>query len=130
MEVYSSSLPGLFEDPRFQLALKLFNLKEWYQAHDAFEDLWHEMNGPERVTIQGLLQLSVAEIHLERNNKSGAIILFGESLGRLKKNTTPSLGLNIDNICKYLDKRLKSLQQLKDDENLSTPMICIEADSL
>ena len=29
-------------DPRFQQAIELFNSQQWYDAHDVFEELWHE----------------------------------------------------------------------------------------
>ena len=33
-------------DPRFQKAVQLFNDGEWYDAHDVFEELWHETANP------------------------------------------------------------------------------------
>ena len=39
---------SVFDDPRFQIALTLFNSADWYPAHDALEELWHETNGFER----------------------------------------------------------------------------------
>ena len=34
------------DDKRFENAVELFNSKDWYPAHDAFEELWHETSGP------------------------------------------------------------------------------------
>ena len=51
-------------DPRFGQAIELFNSQEWYAAHDVFEELWHETADPERRSLQGILQVAVAQLHL------------------------------------------------------------------
>ena len=101
----------LNNDSRFVKGLSLFNSGEWYLAHDYFEDLWHETIGPERRTLQGILQIAVAQIHLERNNLNGAVILYGEGLGRLREINTPDLGLDIDKLCEIVENRLLLLQK-------------------
>ncbi len=38
----------------FLTALNLFNNHEWYEAHDAFEEIWNSVDGDERqVSKQG-----------------------------------------------------------------------------
>ena len=115
---------SLTEDERFIKALDLFNSEDWYSAHDAFEELWHETYGPERNTIQGLLQISVAQFHLCQGNRNGAAILFGEALGRLGKLGTPDLGLDVDRLCQCVKKRLKLIHQGSNPELLSFPILC------
>ncbi len=97
-------------DKRFNKAVELFNNQEWYPAHDAFEELWHETSGPERITLQAFLQIAVAQLHLERGNKNGATILFGEALGRLTKLGAPDLGFDINRIARSLENILSCLQ--------------------
>ena len=53
-------------------------------THDAFEDLWNNLDGDERQIIQGILQVSVSQFHLSKGNINGATILLGEGLGRIK----------------------------------------------
>ena len=110
-------------DPRFKKGLKLFNSAQWYLAHDEFEELWHETIGPERTTIQGILQIAVAQIHLERGNKNGAMILYGEGLGRLKGIGVPDLGLDIKFLCSVVESRLKLLQQQNDLNKTEIPFL-------
>ena len=66
-----------FEDAFFD-ALNLFNNQKWYEAHDAFEDIWNTLEGDERQIIQGILQVSVSQFHLSKGNLNGATILLGE----------------------------------------------------
>ena len=113
-------------DPRFQQGLELFNAGEWYAAHDLFEELWHETADPERRSLQGILQVAVAQLHLQRGNRRGATILFGEALGRLKRPGTPDLGLNLDALCLATQQRLEALQQDGDPESCTVPVLQLQ----
>ena len=110
-------------DPRFQQAIELFNAGEWYDAHDVFEELWHETAEPERRSLQGILQVAVAQLHLQRGNSRGATILFGEALGRLRRPGTPDLGLDLAALCATVEQRLLRLQQEEDPESCTVPAL-------
>lgn len=94
----------------FSEALDLFNNKKWYEAHDAFEDIWNNLDGDERQIIQGILQVSVSQFHLSKGNLNGATILLGEGLGRIKNRTSINLGIDLVTFCKCLEKLLIKLQ--------------------
>jgi predicted metal-dependent hydrolase len=86
-------------DPRLAEAVVLFNQGEWYACHDGFEALWHETAGPMRPVLQGILQLAVAQLHLQRGNQRGALVLTGEGLGRLARCPADALGLDLSALC-------------------------------
>ena len=113
-------------DSRFEMGMKLFNSCQWYKSHDVFEEIWHETGGPERQLLQGILQVAVAEVHLENKNVNGATILYGEALGRLKRFELANLNLGLDivglSIC--ITKRLELLQTGKDLTFCSLPVLC------
>ena len=119
----NEDLVSIETDPRFIEGLNLFNSAEWYLAHDLFEELWHESIDPERRTIQGILQIAVAQIHLNRGNINGAMILYGEGLGRLKDNMTTDLGLDVKTLCEIVELRLKLLQKQLNIENTQVPFL-------
>ena len=98
-----------FNDSLFA-ALNLFNNHEWYEAHDAFEDIWNNLVGDERQVIQGILQVSVSQFHLSKGNINGATILLGEGLGRIKTRTNINLGIDLELFCKSLEALLQKLQ--------------------
>ena len=100
MSFLDKQYESFINDSRFEIGMKLFNSCEWYKSHDVFEEIWHETGGPERQLIQGILQVAVAQVHLENNNINGATILYGEALGRLKR-----FQLNNCEICCYLRVR-------------------------
>ena len=85
----------LLADPRLSEAIALFNQGEWYACHDGFEELWHETQGAVRPLLQGVLQVAVAQLHLERGNLRGATVLMGEGLGRLRRCGEQGLGLDL-----------------------------------
>ena len=101
---------NLLDDPRFSKALELFNSGAWYEAHDAFEELWHEQVDPNRRLLQGILQIAVAHVHLERGNTRGATILLGEGIGRLKPSLPSALGLDLQALHTASSDRLNALQ--------------------
>ena len=112
-----------YKDPRFQEAIDLFNSQEWYLAHDAFEDLWHETAGVERNTLQAILQVAVAQLHLERGNTNGALILFGEALGRINNIASSDLGLELDVLVASIESIVSKLQNGQMPDESSLPLL-------
>ena len=113
----------VLKDNRFLKALDLFNSGEWYEAHDLFEEIWHETFGPTRNTLQAIIQISVAQLHLANNNRNGAIMLYGEALGRLKRIDRETLSLDINSLCSIVQTRLIFLQKGKDLSSLKLPVL-------
>ena len=110
-------------DLRLRKAIDLFNSADWYQAHDHFEDLWHNSMIQERYILQAILQIAVAELHLEKGNINGASILFGESIGRLDRVKGFDFGIDLDKLRSCIYKRLTVLQQNESIEEADRPYI-------
>ena len=115
---------SFINDSRFEIGMKLFNSCQWYKSHDVFEEIWHESLGSERQLLQGILQVAVAQVHLENSNINGATILYGEALGRLKRFQLANLGLDIVGLCKCISQRLEFLQLGKDITGCCIPVLC------
>ncbi len=112
-------------DCRFAIGMKLFNSCQWYKSHDVFEEIWHETGGPERQLLQAILQVAVAQVHLENSNENGAIMLYGEALGRLKRVQYSDFGLDLEGLSKCVSKRLEFLQIGKDIAGCSLPVLSL-----
>ncbi len=125
MTYIDKQVDSFINDSRFEIGMKLFNSCQWYKSHDVLEELWHETYGSERQALQGILQVAVAEVHLQNNNINGATILYGEALGRLKKSEFANLRLDIVGLCKCIAKRLEFLQIGKDVSSCSLPVLYI-----
>ena len=90
-------------------AIDLFNNQKWYEAHDAFEDIWNDLVGDERQIIQGILQVSVSQFHLNKGNLNGAMILLGEGLGRIRNRVSVELEIDLILLCSSLESLLHKL---------------------
>ena len=90
-------------------AIDLFNNQKWYEAHDAFEDIWNDLVGDERQIVQGILQVSVSQFHLNKGNLNGAMILLGEGLGRIKNKVSEDLEIDLILFCSSLESLLNKL---------------------
>lgn len=114
---------ALLSDPRWPEAVCLFNAKAWYEAHDAFEELWQESIGPDRALLQAFVQIAVAHVHLERGNSRGATVLLGEALGRLAPSGEQALGLDLATLRGCVAARLHALQAGNQPDDLPLPLL-------
>ena len=114
-----------FEDI-FLDALNLFNNQKWYEAHDAFEEIWNTLDGDERQIIQGILQVSVSQFHLSKGNYNGATILLGEGLGRITNRTNINLGIELETLCKSLEELLRKLQYREELNENDKPYLVLK----
>ncbi|CAL9236424.1 unnamed protein product [Arabidopsis halleri] len=73
------------EDWSFEEAVTLFNMRDYYNSHDALEALWIQAEEPTRTLIHGILQCAVGFHHLFNNNHKGAMMELGEGVCKLRK---------------------------------------------
>ena len=72
-------------DIRLKQFVELFNNKDFFVAHEVLEDLWIETEGEQKDFYKGLIQCSVAFVHLERGNYKGAKKLYRTSCEYLNR---------------------------------------------
>ena len=53
----------------------LFNEEKFFEAHEAWEELWHVEQGRDRTFVQGLIQVAGHLVHIQKSNWSGAASL-------------------------------------------------------
>jgi len=63
-------------DTRYHDGIRHFNAREFYDAHEVWEDLWHQLHEKDAEFIQGLIQFATALHHFEARNLKGARILY------------------------------------------------------
>jgi predicted metal-dependent hydrolase len=56
----------------FQRAVQLFNNREFFECHEALEEIWMPERGARRLFLQGLIHLAVGFHHSQRGNSAGA----------------------------------------------------------
>lgn len=63
-------------DPRYIKGIEHFNAREFYDAHEVWEDLWNADLGEPHRFIQGLIQFATALHHFEAFNLKGTKLLY------------------------------------------------------
>ena len=114
MTQLTSSLVSLFQTPPFQEAINFFNTEQWYLAHDRLEELWYETTGQLRELLQAVIQISVAEYHLENGNIRGSILLMAEGLNHLVSSRSLDTGYDLSSLQQVVSNRLLALQNGSD----------------
>ena len=56
--------------------IQLFNEHEYFDAHEAWEDVWHMAYGIKHDFYQGMIQCAVALEHYRRSNPRGVVSLY------------------------------------------------------
>ena len=110
-------------DPAYLQAIEAFNRNDWYSAHDQFEALWYESDGDIRSLLQGVIQISVAEYHLENSNLTGATLLMAEGLNHLQSGMSLDPGFDLALLDQTVRLRLTSLQTGRSLEGVPTPYL-------
>jgi uncharacterized protein len=88
--------------------INFFNASRYFEAHEAWEDLWRITRGPLRLFYQGLIQAAVGMHHLAHGNGSGARAQLMKSIEKLAQ--YPAYFCQIDN-----ESLVKDLQQILND---------------
>ena len=71
------------EKAQFQLGIELFNAGRFFEAHEAWEEIWLVASEPEKTFFQGLIQVSAAFHHRLRGNRQGMESLLEAGLAKL-----------------------------------------------
>jgi hypothetical protein len=64
-------------------AAALFEAGLYFEVHEVLEPYWMRADGPERESLQGLIQVAVGFQHLANGNLEGALALLGEGAAKL-----------------------------------------------
>jgi hypothetical protein len=75
--------------------LKLFNDAEFFEAHEALEEIWRATLGPERKFLQGLIQIAVGLHHHGRGNLVGARSVMKRAFRNLSAYPEDFGGINL-----------------------------------
>jgi predicted metal-dependent hydrolase len=91
-------------DPRFLRGIEHFNRREFFEAHEIWEDQWRDDDGPTRLFIQGLIQAAICLHHLGNGNLRGAKKLYVKSRGYLDQYRPRRQGLDVDQFIADMDQ--------------------------
>lgn len=82
----------------FKKGIDQFEKGDYFEAHEAWEDLWSDYYLPDRKFIQGLIQLAVSFVHLGNGNMIGARNLLRKCQNKFADFQGIQRGINIDTL--------------------------------
>src|SRR5271165_3173150 len=82
-------------DRRYIKGLEAFNSGYFYEAHEHWEEVWLETRNPEKIFLQGLIQVAAAFHHHSRANLLGTRNLLRAGLVKLDQFPEVHGGLEI-----------------------------------
>jgi hypothetical protein len=98
------------EESHLEHGIALFNSGKFWEAHEAWEEIW--MNHPEdgRFFIQGLIQLAAAYHQLGKKVYRGVVIHLKQAQERLKLFPSDFLGLDVPPILEVIHASLAAIE--------------------
>ena len=100
----------------FNKGLEAYNKRQFYDAHEHWEDLWSDYVLPDAKFVQALIQLSVGYFHITNNNRNGANGLLKKCVPKFKMYLPIKRGIDVGAI---LDQVSASLENLKSIDNIT-----------
>lgn len=97
---------------KFLEGVRLFNEREFFECHDAFEELWFEERGSDKLFLQGLIQAAVACYHASNENWKGAGSQFAKSLEKLERYPEDHFNMNISEVVSQLRILQKNVEAI------------------
>lgn len=98
--------------PNAAEGIRLFNMGEFFEAHEELEAAWRDESGEVRDLYRGILQIAVTYLHLTRGNFEGAIKVYSRSLKWTQGWSDICRGINMKQLRKDAETAIKELERL------------------
>jgi uncharacterized protein len=90
-------------DPRYLAGIEFFNQCEFFEAHEAWEELWKDYSGPSRNFYKGLIHVAVCLHHFGNENYRGAKKLYRSARDYLEPYRPFHQGIDLDKLIRELE---------------------------
>jgi predicted metal-dependent hydrolase len=102
-------------DSRFVDGVRYFNECDFFEAHEVWEELWADYQGPSRRFYQGLIQVAVCLHHFGNGNTRGAKKLFHSARGYLADYQPVHEGVDVSKLLGELETCCAEILNSPDD---------------
>jgi predicted metal-dependent hydrolase len=96
----ANDFDGMSHEELLQLGADRFNAKQFFEAHEAWEEVWLDAARELRAFYQGLIQVAAAYVHLQRNEYPGTVKLLHEGLRKIEAYPPVTLGVDLAALAK------------------------------
>jgi uncharacterized protein len=107
----------------FRQGLEEFNTERFFEAHEAWEQVWLAAAGTEKRFLQGIIQIAAAFHHYQRGNRRGACSLLEAGLRRLHDLPADQGGIALDRLCLAAGEWVAALHGDRDPGRARLPKI-------
>ena len=108
-------MPDPTYDPRYLEGIEHFNKCDFFEAHEVWEELWADTQGPSRRFFQGLIQVAVCLHHFGNGNIRGAKKLYFGCRGYLEDYRPKYLNLDLDKLLRELEACCHEILESKEE---------------
>ena len=102
-------------DPRYLSGIEYFNECDFYEAHEVWEALWADVQGPSRRFYQGLIQVAVCLHHFGNGNIRGARKLYHSCRGYLIDYEPAHEGVDVSKLLRELQGCCQEILETEDE---------------
>jgi predicted metal-dependent hydrolase len=88
-------LESLSPKDLLQLGIDLYNAGHYWNAHEAWEQVWLDAERELRGFYQGLIQVTAAFVHVTRNEYPGSIRLLDAGIEKLERYPASFMGVRL-----------------------------------
>ncbi len=88
-----------------------FNLGQFYDAHEHWEDVWNEADDPDRRWIQGMIQVATGLHKVSGDKRGPARTLLEKALGKLADAPAAFEGMDLASMKRETETALAALER-------------------
>jgi predicted metal-dependent hydrolase len=97
------------QDPRFNEGIEYFNKRDFFEAHEVWEELWLSTFDDSREFLQALIQWALSLYHFSKGNMRGARSLFESGSKLMGSYPADYQGIDVKNLEKQMEGCLELL---------------------
>jgi uncharacterized protein len=110
-------------DEKFQRGVSHFNAREFFEAHEVWEEIWLVESEPEKTFLQGIIQIAAAFHHYSRANTDGAESLLAAGIVKLSRFPAHHRGLAIEDLRTAAKRWARSIGEGDKPEHAEIPQL-------
>ncbi len=100
------------------LGIRLWQEERFFEAHECLEHVWHASPTDDADLWQGVIQMAVAGVHLQRENPSGAMALLERARTRLAAYPDEHRGIAVTTVVARCSVLHAALERGEDPQTL------------
>jgi uncharacterized protein len=104
------AMPATDERDPFERGIAYFNAREFFKAHEAWEELWLHAPAAEKPFLQGIIQIAAGFHHFARGNPRGASSLLAAGIRKISHYPGAHRGIDVARLQREAQAWIDGLQ--------------------